>query len=65
MFVCCFSSHSRIYHSFGDVTIDGEGLQILTYDPHLWLLSSESFFLACHTYCDPGFIMVISELEDP
>ena len=25
------SSHSRIFHSYGDVTITGEGLQILTY----------------------------------
>ena len=26
-----FSSHSRIFHSFGDVAIAGEGLQILNY----------------------------------
>ena len=26
-----FSSHSSIFHSFGDVNITGEGLQILTY----------------------------------
>ena len=64
LFVCSFSSHSRIFHSFGDVTIAGEGLQILTYAPHLWPLSSDDF-LACHNYCDMGFIMVISELEDP
>ena len=25
-----FSSHSRFFHSYGDVTIAGEGLQILT-----------------------------------
>ena len=30
IFVCLeFSSHSRIFHSFGDVNIAGEGLQIL------------------------------------
>ena len=66
VFVCLgFSSHSRdIFHSYGDVTITGEGLQILTYALHLWTLSSEGS-LTCHTYCDPGhpFIMVIS--EDP
>ena len=45
-----FPSHSRIFHSFGDVTILGEGLQILTYVRHLCPLSSEGF-LACHTYC--------------
>ena len=36
-----FSSHSRIAHSYGDVTIDGDGLQIFTYARHLWPLSSE------------------------
>ena len=33
LFVCLFvvfSSHERIFHSFGDVTIAGDGLQILT-----------------------------------
>ena len=29
-FVWGFSSHSRIFHSYGDVTINGEGLQIFT-----------------------------------
>ena len=33
---------------FGDVTIAGEELQILTYARHLWALSSEGS-LACHT----------------
>ena len=36
-------------HSFGDVTIGGESLRILTYARHLWSLSSEGF-LTCHTY---------------
>ena len=56
-FVCLFvfvlglSSHSRIFHSYGDVTITGEGLQILTFVRHSWWLSSEGS-LACHTSCD-------------
>ena len=29
------------FHSYGDVTIAGEGLQILTYARHSWTLSSE------------------------
>ena len=33
LFVCLFSSHSRIYHSYGDITITGES-QILTYARH-------------------------------
>ena len=30
--------------SLGDVTINGEGLQLLTYARHSWSLSSEGFF---------------------
>ena len=49
VFVCGFSSHSRLFHSYGDVI----------YARHPWPLSSEG------SYCDTGhpFIMVIS--EDP
>ena len=31
LFVCGFSSHSRTVHSYGEVTITGEGLQIFIY----------------------------------
>ena len=68
VFVCLFnwgfSSNSKIFHSHGNVTIAGEGLQILTCARHSWSLSSEGS-LPCHIYCDTGqpFIMVIS--EDP
>ena len=64
LFVYSFFPNSRIFHSFGDVTITGEGLQYLTYARHSWPLSSEGS-LACHTYCDTWhpFIMIIS--EDP
>ena len=60
-FVQGFSSHSRIFHSYGDVTIKGEGLQIWTYARHSWPLSSEDS-LTCHTDCDTEhpFTMVIS-----
>ena len=59
-----FSSNSIIFHSFGDIIIAGEGLQILTYARHSWPLISEGS-LACHNFCDTGhpLIMVIS--EDP
>ena len=30
----CFSSHSIIFQSFGDITVAGEELQILTYARH-------------------------------
>ena len=52
LFVCLwFIVPSRIFHSYGDVTITGSGLQILTYARHSRALSSEGS-LACHTYCD-------------
>ena len=60
------SFHSRMFHSYGDVTIADEGLQVLTltYARLSWPLSSEDS-LACHTYCYTGhpFIMVI--FKDP
>ena len=64
LFVCLCSSQWRIFHLYGDVTITGEGLQILTYTRHQWPLNSEGSS-ACHTYCVTGhpFIMIIS--EDP
>ena len=51
LFVWSLSSHSIIFQSYGDVTIAGEGLQILTYARHSWPLSSEDS-LTCHIYCD-------------
>ena len=56
--------HSKIFHSIGDVTIVGEGLQILTYARHLWQLSSKGS-LACHTYCDTGHLIIMVKSEDP
>ena len=47
--LCVFS---RI-QSYGNATITGEGLQILTYTRHWWPLSSEGY-LACQTYSDTG-----------
>ena len=35
LFLWSFPTHSRIFHTFGDVTIAGEGLQMLTYARHL------------------------------
>ena len=59
-----FSSHSRIFHSYGDVTIADERLQISTYARHSWPLSSEGS-LTCHTCCDTGhsFEMVIFDVS--
>ena len=53
-----------IFHTYGDLTIIGEGLQILTFARHSGSLSSEDS-IVCHTYCDTEhlFIKIIS--EDP
>ena len=52
--VCSFVwYHSRIFHSYGEVTITCEGLKIFTYTRHSWPLSSEGS-LACHIHCDTG-----------
>ena len=61
----CNSSHSRIFHSNGDVAIAGKRLQILTYVRQSWPLSSEGS-LACHTYCDMGhpFMMSSPRIRD-
>ena len=60
--VCLEFIVSRIFHTYGDVNIAGEGLHILINARHSWPLSSEGF-LKCHTNCDTGlpFIMVIYE----
>ena len=55
------SSKLRNFHSFGDVTNTGEGLQILTYARHSWSLSSEGS-LACHTECYTGQLFIIGHL---
>ena len=54
LFVWGLSSHSRISQSYGDVTITGEGLQILTYALQSWPLSIEGS-LAYHTYWAPVY----------
>ena len=55
----------EFFHSYGDDTTVGEGLQILTYARHSWPLSSEGS-LTYHTHCETGlpFIMVISRTRD-
>ena len=52
----------EFFNSYGNVTITGEGPQILIYAKQSWSVSSDGS-LACHTYADMGhlFIMVISK----
>ena len=64
LFIWAFSSHSRIFHSYGDVTITGEGLQIVTFTRHKWSFSSEGS-LACYTFCDTGHPFIIVIIENP
>jgi hypothetical protein len=51
--VYCFTSRSRIFHLYGDVTITGEGLQNLGLCSALMPFSREGS-LSCHTCCDTG-----------
>ena len=51
LFVCLFGVYCPVrdfFHSYGDVTITGEGLQISIYVRHSCLLSSEGFFAVPH-----------------
>ena len=64
LFVWCFWSHSKMFHSFGNVTIAVEGLQILTYARHLWPLSSEGS-LACQHLLWHGASVYNGHFEDP
>ena len=43
LFVWGFSSHSRIFHSYGDVIITSEELQVLNCTRRSWLLSNQGF----------------------
>ena len=49
---------------YRDVTITGEGFQIMRYTPHLWVFSSEGSWV-CHTYCDTGHMFITFHFEDP
>ena len=63
LFVCIgFLSHSKNFHSCGDVTITGEELHSIPW-------SSEVHF-TCHTYCDTEYSCILcilwsSSIKDP
>ena len=66
LFACLFwfSSHLRIFHSYGEVIITSEGVQILIYARYSWPLTSEGF-LVCHTHCDTEHLFILVIFEDP
>jgi hypothetical protein len=53
LIIYCFTSHSGIFHLYGDFTIAGEELQNLAYAWSSGPLSREGS-LSCHTCCDTG-----------
>ena len=59
-----FWSHSRIVHSYGDVTIVGNWLQILTYVRHSWPLGNQGSF-GFHTYWGTGHPFKNGHLQGP
>ena len=67
-FVCLFVwgllSNSKTFHSYGEVTITGEGLQILTIARHLWPKSSDGS-LTYHTNYHTGLPFTMVIFEDP
>ena len=66
LFVCLgiFVPLEKCSIIYGNVTITGEGLQILTYIRHLLPLSSEDS-LECHTCCDTAYPLIMVISEDP
>ena len=64
LFVCGFTSLSKIFHSYGEVTSTGERLQMLTYAWYSWQLRSEGS-LAIRTYCDMGYPFIMVTHQDP
>jgi hypothetical protein len=49
-----FTSRSRIFHLYGDVTITCEGLQNLGLCSALGSFEQGRIFILCHTCCDTG-----------
>ena len=49
-----FSSHSIIFHLYGEITITGEGVQLFNYTWYSWPWSSGGS-LGCYTYCDTEY----------
>ena len=54
-----FSSHSRIFNSYGDLIITCEGLKILTHALHSWHMSSEGS-LTFSIYRNTGHLLIWS-----
>ena len=52
------------FHSYGDVTVTDEVLQILTYAGHSWPLTSEGY-LARRTNCDTRVTVYNGHLREP
>jgi hypothetical protein len=53
LFVCCFTSRSRIFHLYGDVNIISEGLQNLGLCSAFRAIEKEGIFIV-PTWCDTG-----------
>ena len=64
--VWCCTSHSRIFHSDGDVTISGKGLQIGGLYTHAQYLHGLDGVLipSCLTCCDTGPRFLRSRTKD-
>lgn len=62
LFLCLeFLVPLKIVHSFGNITIVCEGVQILTFARLLWRLGSDGS-VVCQVYCDTGIHLCPSRL---
>ena len=64
LFVCRFTSNSRILHLYAHVNVTDEGLPILTYTRHFRLLSNEDSLTWC-IYFDIVHLFIMVIYKDP
>ena len=64
LIIYCFTSCSRIFHSYGDITTAGEGLQNLGLCSVLRAFEQGGIFIVPHLNCDMGLRFIWSHLKD-
>jgi hypothetical protein len=55
----CLTSHSRIFHVYGDVTITGEGLQNLGLCSALRTFEQRGIFIVPHLLCHGASVFTV------
>jgi hypothetical protein len=65
LIIYCFTSHSRIFHLFGDLTITGEGLQNLGLCLALRAFEQEGIFIVPHLLWHEASVFPVSSEGPP